>query len=134
MISRKKSPILLLTVVVLRALIMSNKIIRIIRGHWRAVLLILVYVRGVIVLFIYIASLSPYEKVKSKIGKGAIVIVVIISATIELGANKKINVNIFENRLRKTGVNLTLIMILRIIARIVPKILMNFNKGIKSSK
>lgn len=134
MISRKKSPILLLTVVVLRALIMSNKIMRIIRGHWRAVLLILVYVRGVIVLFIYIASLSPYEKVKSKIGKGAIVIVVIISATIELGANKKINLNIFENRLRKTGVNLTLIMILRIIARIVPKILMNFNKGIKSSK
>jgi len=98
------------------------------------VLLILVYVRGVIVLFIYIASLSPYEKVKSKIGRGAIVIVAIISATIELGANKKINLNIFENRLRKTGVNLTLIMILRIIARIVPKILMNFNKGIKSSK
>lgn len=134
MISRKKSPILILTVVVLRALIMSNKIMRIIRGHWRAVLLILVYVRGVIVLFIYIASLSPYEKVKSKIGRGAIVIVAIISATIELGANKKINLNIFENRLRKTGVNLTLIMILRIIARIVPKILMNFNKGIKSSK
>lgn len=98
-------------------------------------MLVLVYVRGVIVLFIYVTSLSPYEKSKRKTKLWVITVLIISIITLEVKQERKRIWNTFENRfISELRVTSTVALILRVIATIVPKIIININKGMKSSK
>lgn len=132
----KKPPMFLLLTIVLVTIAIAYKIVSVSRGHWRAILLVIVYVRGVIVLFIYVASLSPYEKNKSKNMKWTplIVLALLVVAEEVKQRRRQRGGNIFKNRIRRLRANLTIATILSIIATIVPKIVINIKKGIKSSK
>lgn len=126
----------LLLTIVLVTIAIANKIVSVSRGHWRAILLVIVYVRGVIVLFIYVASLSPYEKTKSKNMRWTplIVLALLVAAEEVKQRRRQRGGNIFKNRIRELRANLTIATILSVIATIVPKIIINIKKGIKSSK
>lgn len=133
----KKTPIFTLITIVSITIIISIVIVSINIGHWIRILLIIVYIRGVIVLFIYATSLSPFEKNIRK--KLSISVMAIIIITVALSYRKRAIIKMIENQIQRVfSTNFTiiiiLVIILIIIASTLPKISMNINKGLKASK
>lgn len=133
----KKTPIFTLITIVSITIIISIVIVSINIGHWIRILLIIVYIRGVIVLFIYATSLSPFEKnIRKKLSIGVMAIII---TTIALSYRKRATIKMIENQIQRVfSTNFTiiiiLVIILIIIASTLPKISMNINKGLKASK
>lgn len=94
----------------------------------------MVYVRGVIILFIYTTSLSPYEKTKNKTSIWVTTVIIVILASTETDQTGSTKLNIFQNSINRARTNIMVIILLRAIATVVPKIIINTNKGMKSSK
>lgn len=133
----KKTPIFTLITIVSITIMISIVIVSINMGHWIRILLIIVYIRGVIVLFMYATSLSPFEKNIRK--KLSISVMTIIIITVVLSYRKRATIKMIENQIQRVfSTNFTiiiiLVIILIIIASTLPKISMNINKGLKASK
>lgn len=135
-ITTKRAPIFILIIIVSVRVITSIAVVEYICRQWLGLLLIIVYVRGVIVLFIYVTSLSPYDRAKIKKNIKPIILtvpIILIVAEIRLGASNLPNhiINTFLVRVRLIR---SVALILRLMATTVPKIAMNLNKGLKASK
>jgi NADH:ubiquinone oxidoreductase subunit 6 (subunit J) len=132
-----KTPINLLLLIILNRTLMSYAIFLKTLRLWAATLLMIVYVRGVMVLFIYIVSLSPMEKNALKKTKTKI----LIATTVMLMAfriapqNSLKNMSKFIHTFEKTISIIVIRLVMLVIIRVViPSTSITHHKGLKTSK
>lgn len=129
-----KNQIIIVAIIIFVCTVLSSLIFLLRNIHWFRLLIVLIYIRGVIVLFIFVVSIAPNEKtlLKEKNKKIVLVLIVLVSS-FKLACtseNLKINSSI-EQRI-------TLIVIIAVIilfiAYLPPKVIRSFYKGMKSTK
>lgn len=101
---------------------------------WISVLLVLVFIRGIIVMFIYVASSRSNEKFKTKISmKTSMFFILIITTISPIFSNYYIN-----KVIRSYKINIFIVIILTLLvslsAIIPPKLILSFYRGMKTSK
>lgn len=96
----------------------------------------MIFIRGIIILFIFIVSLAPNEKSPIKKNFNILLLIILITTTYySISLNKNIQYNIINSSYKSNYLLAVFILALIIITSILPpKILLYFFKGIKTSK
>lgn len=103
--------------------------------NWFSLFLLIVYIRGIIVLFIFVVSLAPNEKTNLKPNDKKKIIMWI--STIFLASKTSIsleNIKINSSIQTRTTLMIIVVFLIFIIAYLPPKIVNAIYKGIKSTK
>lgn len=130
-----KNHIIMLTTIIFSSLALSLVVFLSSINHWFRLIIVIVYVRGIIVLFIFIVSLAPNEKNPIK-KQNIIFYLLILNIWLIYRNNSLINTNFKTDSILKWNCCLILFCTTIVIftAYIPPKIIKSFLKGIKTSK
>lgn len=130
-----KSQILMVIIIIKTCIFISIYIFIVRCIYWFRFIAVLIYIRGIIVLFIFVVSLAPNEKGLSKKRRSKKTFITVFIITIIL-TNKICSERTKTNSAMEWRISLILILIaiLIVIAYLPPKTMNSFYKGMKSSK
>lgn len=130
-----KTNIVILITIIFSCSLISFLIFLLRINFWLLIIIILIYIRGVIVLFIFIISLTPNEKNSTKKWtKITIFITVIVLNLLAIKTMEKIEFKINSSYKNRLTIIIIIVIIILISAYVPPKIMLMLFKGIKSSK
>jgi len=130
------NPIALLFIIITITLSLSLIRFIITINHWLSILIIITYIGGLIILFLYVISLLPNSKQKwSNLNKITIISIIIISIWINISSPSiKIPIKTLRTRyFNNTWTLIIIIIIILLIAQIASKIIFLPFKIIKST-